>query len=196
MARWLHGCFLVILLYCLCKKWVTILLFVKIKLKETKIKVLLNMLILFQLFLRKWWNVVEVYWNQQYLSTFYFKISIKQSLFSSTNLKWFFTKRPSCYPAWHFTAHLLQCADGKGSRWLLAILIVPSPIYDLPRCPSSTSGVATGASRGKSAPLTVKNLPKIWKRREQIGKKRVKEGKNWEKEEKSGRFFHFAPPDR
>ena len=40
--------------------------------------------------------------------------------------------------------------------------------------------------------MTAKNLPKIWKKREKIRKKWEKIGK----EEKSGRFFHFAPPDR
>ena len=44
--------------------------------------------------------------------------------------------------------------------------------------------------------LTAKNLPKIGKKKEKIGKKRGKIGKNRGKEEKSGRFFHFAPPDR
>ena len=33
------------------------------------------------------------------------------------------------------------------------------------------------------------------KKREKFSKKWVKKGKNWEKEDKSGRFFHFAPPD-
>ena len=45
-------------------------------------------------------------------------------------------------------------------------------------------------------PLTAKILPKIGKNREKIREKTEKRGKNWEKEEKPGRFFHFAPPDR
>ena len=55
-----------------------------------------------------------------------------------------------------------------------------------------------GATEGKgqSAPLTAKNLPKIGKKRDEISKNREREGKNREKEEKSGSFFHFAPPDR
>ena len=48
------------------------------------------------------------------------------------------------------------------------------------------SGVATGGQGGQSAPLTVKNF----------SKNQEKEGENQEKEEKLGRFFHFAPPDR
>ena len=42
------------------------------------------------------------------------------------------------------------------------------------------------------SPFTAKNLPKIGKR----GRKSGKEEANQAKEEKSGRFFHFAPPDR
>ena len=42
------------------------------------------------------------------------------------------------------------------------------------------SGVATGGSRGRVPPLTAKNLPKIWKKREKIRKNR-------EREEESGR---------
>ena len=34
------------------------------------------------------------------------------------------------------------------------------------------------------------------KERENEGKSKKKRGKNQEKEEKSGRFFHFAPPDK
>ena len=51
------------------------------------------------------------------------------------------------------------------------------------------SGVATGGSRGQSATPDsekfAKNLEKSGKRG-RVGKKR----------QKSGRFFHFAPPDR
>ena len=54
------------------------------------------------------------------------------------------------------------------------------------------SGVATWGSGGKSAPLTARNLPKIGEKRQKIRKKWEKR----EKEEKSGSFFHFAPPDR
>ena len=60
-----------------------------------------------------------------------------------------------------------------------------------------TSGVATGVSRGQSAPLDgekfAKNREKRGRKSEKSGKKREEIGK---KEEKSGRFFHFAPPDR
>ena len=56
--------------------------------------------------------------------------------------------------------------------------------------------VTRGVKEGQSASLTAKNLPKIGKKREEIKKKREKEGQNLEKEEKSGRFFQFAPPDR
>ena len=51
-------------------------------------------------------------------------------------------------------------------------------------CPL-VSGIATGESRGQSAPLDSKNFAKIGKKREKIRKK-------WEKEEKSGRFFHLS----
>ena len=54
----------------------------------------------------------------------------------------------------------------------------------------ATSGIATGGVKvGQSAPLTAKNLPKI-------GKTEKKRRENQDKEEKSGRFFHFVPPDR
>ena len=58
-------------------------------------------------------------------------------------------------------------------------------------------GVATGWSRGQIAPLTAKICQKSGKREtERKTEKWGKDGKNREKEEKSGRFFHFAPPDR
>ena len=57
-------------------------------------------------------------------------------------------------------------------------------------------GVATGWSRGQIAPLTAKFAKNQEKERERKTEKWGKEGKNREKEEKSGRFFHFAPPDR
>ena len=71
---------------------------------------------------------------------------------------------------------------------------------------SSGSGVATAGQGGQSAPLTKKIAenrekegalcPPLTKKLPKIGKKRGKSGKKWEKEEKSGRFFHFVPPDR
>ena len=42
-------------------------------------------------------------------------------------------------------------------------------------------------------PQTAKNLPKIG---EKEGKNQEKRGKIGKKRQKSGRFFHFAPPDR
>ena len=51
-----------------------------------------------------------------------------------------------------------------------------------------------GGRGGRVPPLTAKNLPK---NREKEGKKnREKRGKIGKKSQKSGRFFHFAPPDR
>ena len=58
----------------------------------------------------------------------------------------------------------------------------------------SCSGVATGVARGgRVPPLTAKNLPKLGKKSGKIGKKR---GKIRKKRQKSGNFFHIAPPDR
>ena len=56
------------------------------------------------------------------------------------------------------------------------------------------SGIATG----EGGQLTVKNLPKIGKKREKIRKKQEKREKIREKKRKirNRRFFHFAPPDR
>ena len=62
------------------------------------------------------------------------------------------------------------------------------------------SGVATGGHGGQSATPDSEKIAKNWeKNQEKLGKKR----KNWEekakirkKRQKSGRFFHFAPPDR
>ena len=68
------------------------------------------------------------------------------------------------------------------------------------------SGIATGGARGKSATLTAKKMPKIGEKsfplflsifplfsdQENSGKKGGEIGKKWQK---SGRFFHFAPPD-
>ena len=48
--------------------------------------------------------------------------------------------------------------------------------------------IATGGQGGQRASLTVKSLPKR-------GRKSG-ERENLEKEEKLGRLFHFAPPDR
>ena len=48
-------------------------------------------------------------------------------------------------------------------------------------------------------PLTAKNLPKIGKKRGKINQEKLGKmysGKIGTKEEKSGSFFHFAPPDR
>ena len=54
-----------------------------------------------------------------------------------------------------------------------------------------------GVKGGRVPPLTAKNLPKIGKKR---GENEEKSGKNRgrisKKMHKSGRFFHFAPPDR
>ena len=51
----------------------------------------------------------------------------------------------------------------------------------------NSSGVATGGSRGQSAPP--------WQQKicQKEGENQEKVGKNREKEEKSGRFSHFAP---
>ena len=69
--------------------------------------------------------------------------------------------------------------------------------YNTYRPTCTSSAVATwGVKGGRVPPLTAKNLPKIGKKRENIREKMGKEGKHWEKEEKSGRFFLFAPPDR
>ena len=55
------------------------------------------------------------------------------------------------------------------------------------------SGVATGGSRGHSAtPDSEKICQKLGKR----GENREKEEESGRKGKKSGRFFHFAPPDR
>ena len=43
-----------------------------------------------------------------------------------------------------------------------------------------------GGKGGRVPPLTAKNLPKNQEKEGKIGKKR----------QKSGKFFHFAPPDR
>ena len=67
-----------------------------------------------------------------------------------------------------------------------------------------SSGIASIGARGQSAPLDGK---KIFKNLEKEGKNREKERKNHEKikkkrknreekQPKSGRFFHFAPPDK
>ena len=64
----------------------------------------------------------------------------------------------------------------------------------MPTKARAVSGVATGGSRGgQSATLDS----------EKFAKNREKRGKNWEKRgkigknrQKSGRFCHFAPPDR
>ena len=57
-----------------------------------------------------------------------------------------------------------------------------------------SSGVATGGGTGgRVPPVTAKKLPKIAEKREKIGEKRGKIGK---KRQNSGRFFHFAAPDR
>ena len=51
----------------------------------------------------------------------------------------------------------------------------------------------TGGSKGAECPL---DSEKCAKNQEKVGENHKKEGKHWEKEEKSGRFFHFAPPAR
>ena len=59
----------------------------------------------------------------------------------------------------------------------------------------SVSDIATGgggAQGGRVPPLTVKKLSKIGKRGEKIRKKE----ENREEKVKSGKFFHFANPDR
>ena len=57
------------------------------------------------------------------------------------------------------------------------------------------SGVAHGGG-GRVPPLTAKNLPKIGEKRGKMRKNRGKRGKIGKIRQKSGRFFHFAPPDR
>ena len=52
-----------------------------------------------------------------------------------------------------------------------------------------------GGGMGAVCPPTAKNLAKIGKKREKIRKNQEKEGQIG-KRGKSGRFFHFAPPDR
>ena len=65
-----------------------------------------------------------------------------------------------------------------------AFLVPWDPLNTLP-----SSGIATRGSRWGRVPPTAKNLPKI---RGKSGKK----SKNREEKAKTGRFFHFAPPDR
>ena len=51
---------------------------------------------------------------------------------------------------------------------------------------------------GQRPPPPAKILPKIEEKREQVGKKGEKSGETRQigkKRTKSGRFFHFAPPD-
>ena len=55
------------------------------------------------------------------------------------------------------------------------------------------SGVATGGQVGQSA---TSDSEKFAKNREKEGKNREKRGKIGKKRQNSGRFFHFAPPDR
>ena len=57
---------------------------------------------------------------------------------------------------------------------------------------SLSSGVATGESKGAECPDSEKFAKNQGKKREKIKKRE----KNQEKEEKSGKFFYFAPPDR
>ena len=49
---------------------------------------------------------------------------------------------------------------------------------------------------GQSAPLDSEKFTKNRKKEGENQEKAGKRGKIWKKEEKSGRFFHFAPPDR
>ena len=64
-----------------------------------------------------------------------------------------------------------------------------------------TSSVASGG-KGAEYPPTTKNLPKRGKNLGKSGKNQEKrwkirkKRKNQEERQKSGRFFHFAPPDR
>ena len=65
------------------------------------------------------------------------------------------------------------------------------------------SGIASiGGKGGRVPPWQQKNCQKSGKRGEKIRKKEEKLGKiekkreNQEERQKSGRFFHFAPPDK
>ena len=70
------------------------------------------------------------------------------------------------------------------------VIIIISPTV-LELLIKTCSGVASRAyTMGQSAPLTAK---KYVKNRGKRGKNREK---NREEEEKSGRFFHFVPPDK
>ena len=67
----------------------------------------------------------------------------------------------------------------------------------------TTSGVANTGGKGYSVPLDSEKFPKNLKKEgknqeksEKRGKKSGKRGKIETKRQKSGRFFHFAPPDR
>ena len=56
-----------------------------------------------------------------------------------------------------------------------------------------------GGKGGRVPSLTTKKSPKIGKKeknQEKSGKNRGKKGKIGKKRQKSGSFFHFAPPDR
>ena len=58
------------------------------------------------------------------------------------------------------------------------------------------SGVAGGVKGAECPLLTAKSLPKNQEIEGENQEKAGKEGKIGEKEEKSWKFFHFAPPDR
>ena len=73
-----------------------------------------------------------------------------------------------------------------------------TPVAKYMKFVHEASGVVTGGGGygGRVPPLTAKKFPKIGKNREKIRKNREKRGKIGKKRLKSGRFFHFAPPDR
>ena len=82
---------------------------------------------------------------------------------------------------------------------LLTLTYASPPEWDCPppdfevinhRINNQSSGVATGWG----SPLTEKKFAKNWKKEGE--NKSGQKGQNQEKEEKSGRLFHFAPPDR
>ena len=60
----------------------------------------------------------------------------------------------------------------------------------------NTSGIATGGVKGVGAPLDSKKFAKSQEKEGENQEEAGKRGKNQEKEKKSGRFFHYTPPDR
>ena len=58
------------------------------------------------------------------------------------------------------------------------------------------SGIVTEGQGGQSSPLDTKKLAKNWEKEGENQEKVAKERKKLGNEEKSGRFFHSASPDR